>query len=75
MVGRKLTLAEKWQAVGMSQTGFSNRKVTEQMGVHHSVIDRLMHLLPVIEIVDERPRSGRPRKNTPREDRLIVRCP
>jgi len=49
--------------------------VAGQMGVHHSATDRLMHLLQVAEIVDERPRSGRSRKTTPREDRLIVWCP
>jgi hypothetical protein len=27
-----LTLAEGWQAVGMSQAGFSNRKVAGHMG-------------------------------------------
>jgi IS30 family transposase len=42
MVRRKLTLADREQAVCMTQTGFSNRKVAGQMAVHHSVIDRLM---------------------------------
>ena len=58
----------------MSQTSFSNGSVTEQMGVHHSVIDCLMQRLQATGMVDEHPRSGRPRKTTPREDTIIVRC-
>jgi len=40
-----LTLAGMWRAVGMPYGGFSNRRVAGQMGVHHSVIDRLMQCL------------------------------
>ena len=42
--------------------------MTGQIGVHHSVIDRLMQHLQATEMVDERPRSGRTRKTTPREN-------
>ena len=63
-----------WQAVGMSQAGLSNRRVARQMGVHHSVIDCLMHCLQATGIVDEHPRSDRAQKTTPREDRLKARC-
>ena len=73
MVRRKLSIAERWQAVGMSQTGLSNRRVAQRVGVHRSVIDRLMHRFQVTGTVDDRSRSGRPRKTTPREDRLIAR--
>jgi IS30 family transposase len=55
MVRRKLTLAERPQAVGMSQAGFSNRRVAGQMGVHHSVFDCLMQRLQVTGMVDESP--------------------
>ena len=70
MVRRKLTLAERWQAVGMSQAGLSNRRVAGTMGVHHSVIDRLMQHLQATGMVYECLRSGKPCKTTPREDRL-----
>jgi len=43
------------------------------MWVHHSVIDRIMQRLVSTGMVDERPRSGRPLKSTPREDRLTAR--
>ena len=42
MAMRKLTLAERWQAVGISQAGLSNRRVAGQMGLHHSVFDHRM---------------------------------
>jgi IS30 family transposase len=70
MVRRKLTLAERWQAVGMSQADLSNRRVAGTMGVHHSVIDRLMQHLQATGMVYECLRSGKPCKTTPREDRL-----
>jgi len=63
-----------WQAVGMSQAGLSNRRVAGQMGVHHSIIDCLMHRLQATGMVDEHSQSCRARKTTPREDRLIARC-
>ena len=53
--------------------GFSNRSMAGQLGVHHSVIDRLVQCLQATEMVDERPRSDRPRKCTHREDMLIAR--
>ena len=59
-----------WQAVGMSQAGLINRRVAGQMGVHHSVIDCLMHRLQTTGMVDEQPLPGRPCKTKPREDRL-----
>jgi IS30 family transposase len=55
MVRRKLTLAERSQAVGMSQAGFSNRRVAGQMGVHHSAIDCVMQHFASYWMVDECP--------------------
>jgi IS30 family transposase len=62
MVRRKLTFAERLQYVEMSKAEFSNGKVAGKMEVHHSAIDRLMQRLQSTEIVDDRPRSGKPRK-------------
>ena len=71
MVRQKLTLAERWQAVDMSHSGFNYRRVAGQMRAHHSEIDYLMQRL---KMVDEWPWSGKPCKTTPRKDRLIARC-
>jgi hypothetical protein len=64
-----MTIAERWQAVGMSQACFSSRRVVGKMGVHHSEIYHLMQCLPqATGMVDEHLRSCRPRKAIPRED-------
>jgi hypothetical protein len=40
--GRKLTIPERWQAVGMHNGGFSHRRVADHFRVNHSIIVRLM---------------------------------
>ena len=45
----------------------------QRVGVHYSVINRLMDRFKATGTVEDRPRSGRPRKTTPKEDRLIAR--
>ena len=73
MVRRKLSDAEKWQAVGMVRAGMTQRQVAERHNVSHSVISRLMSRLNETGSVDERQRSGRPHKTTERENRLLMR--
>ena len=41
MARRKLSDAERWQAVGMIRSGISYRHIAEQFNVSHSVIVRL----------------------------------
>ena len=52
MVREALTLGERWQAVGMLQTGFSKRRVAGQMSVHYSALDRLIQRLKMTGMVD-----------------------
>jgi hypothetical protein len=42
MVRRKLTIPERWQAVGRHNGGFSHRRVADHFRVNHSIIVRLM---------------------------------
>ena len=42
MVRRKLTIPERWQAVGMHNGGFSHRRVADHFRVNHFIIVRLM---------------------------------
>jgi hypothetical protein len=42
MVRRKLTIPERWQAVGMHNGGFSHRRVADHFRDNHSIIVRLM---------------------------------
>ena len=73
MARRKLTDAERWQAVGMVRSGLSYRQAAERFNVSHSVIVRLLQRLDETGDVKERQRTGRPVKTTPREDRLLKR--
>lgn len=73
MARRKLTAGERWQAVGMANAGMSTRDVGNHFNVNHTVIVRLLQRQRQTGNVDDRPRTGRPRVTTPREDRLLVR--
>jgi transposase len=73
MMRRKLTISERWQSVGMHNGGLSHRRVADHFRVNHSIIVRLMQRFRQTGNVTDRPRAGRPRKTTPREDRLISR--
>jgi transposase len=71
MVRRKVIIPERWQAVGIQSGGFSHRRVADHFRVNHSIIVRLMQRFRQTGNVTGRPRAGRPRKATPREDRRI----
>jgi transposase len=58
----------------MHNSGFSHRRVADHFRVNHSIIVRLMQCFHKTGNVTDRPRAGRPRKTTPREDRLISRA-
>jgi IS30 family transposase len=45
MARRKLTIAERWQAIGMLNTGMSSRNIAVQFNVNHTVIGRLRSLI------------------------------
>jgi transposase len=70
---RKLTIPERWQAVGMHTGGLSHRRVADHFRINHSIIVRLMQRFRQTGNVTDRPRAGKPHKTTPREDRLISR--
>ena len=73
MVRRKLTIPERWQAVGMHNGGFSHRRVADHFRVNHSIIVRLMQRFRQTGNATDHPRAGKPRKTTPREDQLKSR--
>ena len=73
MARRKLTIAERWQAIGMLNTGMSSRNIALQFNVNHTVIGRLIQRYHQTGTVNDRRRSGRPRLTFPREDRLLTR--
>jgi transposase len=73
MVRRKLTIPERWQAVGMHNGGFSHRRVAYHFRVNHSIIVRLMQRFRQTGNVTDRPRAGRPRKATCRTVYLEIK--
>ena len=73
MPRRKLSEAERWQAVGMSTAGMSTRTIGNNFNVNHTVIVRLLRRQRITGSVNDRPRSGRPRKTSIRSDRLLIR--
>jgi IS30 family transposase len=64
MVRRKLTIPERWQAVGMHNGGVSHRQVADHFMVNHSIIVRMMYRFRQTGNVTDRPRAGRPHKTT-----------
>jgi hypothetical protein len=66
MVRRKLTIPERWQAVGMHNSGLSHRRVADHFRVNHSIIVQLMQCFRQTGNVTDRPRVGRPRKTMQR---------
>ncbi|KAK7099179.1 hypothetical protein V1264_012550 [Littorina saxatilis] len=70
---RKLNEFEKGRAVAWFQDGVTKREVARRLHVSISVIVRLIQRFTATGRVQERCRPGRPKKTTPREDRLIER--
>lgn len=73
MPRRKLSEAEKWQIVGMRNSGQSLRQIAQHFGIHFSIVSRLLKRHRDDGTIQERPRSGRPPKTSEREDRALVR--
>jgi transposase len=71
MMRRHLTSNEAAQAVGMILAGQVQRAVAGHFNVSQSVISRLWNRFQHTGNVAERPRSGRPRKTTVRQDRYL----
>jgi len=57
----------------MVQSGMGYRAVARQLGINHSEVSRLMAKFRQTGDVVDLPRSGQPRKTTPRQDRRLVR--
>jgi hypothetical protein len=66
MAHRKLSDADRWQAVRMVRGGMSYIKTAERFNVSHSVIVRLKQRVNQTGSVKERQRTGKPLKTTMR---------
>ena len=70
---RKLSNFDRSRAVAWFQDGVTKREVARRLQVSISVIVRLIQRYTTTGRVQERRRSGRPKKTNPREDRLTER--
>ena len=74
MVNRRLlTTMDRGRAHAWLQDGVGVREIGRRLGVSPSVVVRLRQRFQATGSVQDRPRSGRPRKTTAREDRYIAR--
>ena len=64
--------AQRERAIGMLTDGMSARDVARHFQRHESTLSRLLNRFRQTGNVADRPRSGRPRKTTPREDRFLT---
>lgn len=67
----RLSAEERNRAQGMLEGGLSQRVVARRLRCHHSTIARLVQRHHATGSVDDRPRPGRQRVTTARQDRQI----
>ena len=74
MMGRRpgMTFEQRERAIGMLTAGMSARDVARLFQRHESTVSRLLNRFQQFGNVADRPRSGRPRKTMPREDRFLT---
>ena len=73
MARRRLSDATRWQIIGMSNAGLSGQEISRHLGYSQSVICRLLNKFQQKNHVQDRARSGRPRKTSRREDGALLR--
>ena len=67
----RLSQLDRGRAIALILQGRSQCDVAQQFGVHESTISRLVQCLRATGRLTDRPRSGRPRVTTQRQDRRI----
>ena len=68
---RRMTPGERYEAIGMLRAGMPLADIAIHFLVCKKTINRLAHRYNLTGEVVDRPRSGRPRKTTAAEDRMI----
>ncbi|GFS09131.1 transposable element Tc1 transposase [Elysia marginata] len=70
---QRLSEVDRYRALGLLQAGLPISEVSVRMNVNRTTIFRLRQRLHETDTVSDRPRSGRPRCTTHRQDRILVR--
>ena len=65
--------AERWQGIGMSNTGMSTWNIAAHFNVHHTIIVRSLQRYHQTGAESDHPRSGRHRKSFLHDDIILVR--
>ena len=68
----RLSSDQRQCALGILQGGLSYREVAHRLGCSHQMISALVDRDTLHNSADDRPRSGRPRVTTARQDRQMV---
>ena len=66
-----MTSEQRERAIGILTAGMSARDIVRHFQRHEPTVSRLLNRFQQTVKVADRPRSGRPRKTTPREDRFL----
>ena len=67
-----MSFEQRKRATGMLTAGMSAKDVVRHFQRHEFTISRLLNRFQQTGNVADRPRSGKPRKTTPREDRFLT---
>ena len=63
----------KWQIIGMSKCGKSHREIARELEVSKTCVTNTIKKFVEAGAVADKPRSGRPRSTSLREDRVLCR--
>ena len=69
----QLSDQQRQNVLVLYDSGFSNRKVADIVGCSEGTIRKTLKRLKESGCVSDKPKSGRPRKTSERQDRLLVR--
>ena len=67
----RLNESDRWRAVGMIEAGVRHTDVARQFDVHRNTVDALWRRYQQFGTTRDRPRSGRPRVTSNRQDTYI----
>ena len=67
-----MTFEQCERAIGLLSAGMSARDIAWHFQRHKSTISQLLNRFQQTGNVADRPRSGRPRKTSPREERFLM---
>jgi transposase len=70
-IERRLTLLERGVVAGLAEGGSNQYQIAEKLDCATKTVRELLKKVEKEKKLEDRPRSGRPKKTSPREDRAI----